>query len=92
MTTDWVFQPVAVETLGGFGPSTLTFLRKLGSMLSEASGDAREKAASYIRLAIQIQIGNAACVRETHSTRRILMRCFLCFCIFILSTAVSLLL
>ena len=67
LMTDWVFQPVAVETLGGFGPSTLTFLRKLGSMLSEASGDAREGRFLRQRLAMQVQIGNAACVRETLS-------------------------
>ena len=37
------FQPIAVETSGMFGESTLVFLRNLGSYIASAKGDVRER-------------------------------------------------
>ena len=58
-------QPVAVETLGGFGETTTDFLRHLGSRISENTNDTRETAFLQQRLAVAVQRGNAACVRES---------------------------
>jgi hypothetical protein len=60
-----LFQPVAVETLGGLGPRTLDFLCELGGRISSTSGDRRATAFLRQRLAIAVQAGNAACVRES---------------------------
>ena len=58
-------EPVAVETLGGFGESTAVFLRHLGARISEQTHDTREIAFLHQRLSVTVQRGNAACVRET---------------------------
>ena len=58
-------QAVAIETLGGVGPSSWRFLGKLGKMLSEATGDAKEHTYLRQRLSIAVQIGNSACIAET---------------------------
>ena len=60
-----IFQPIAVETLGGFGPETLLFLREIGHRISETTNDKRATLFLRQRLSIAVQIGNAACVRES---------------------------
>ena len=65
LTPHTVFQPVAVETLGGFGQDTLDFLRELGSRISTVSDDKRATAFLRQRLAVAVQMGNAACIRES---------------------------
>ena len=60
-----VFQPVAVETLGGLGKESLDFLRELGRRISEKDGDKRASLYLRQRLAVAVQSGNAACVRES---------------------------
>ena len=36
-----VFVPIAIETLGAFGPMTLTFMKELGKRIMVESGDER---------------------------------------------------
>ena len=60
-----VFQPVAVETLGGLGQDTLDFIRELGGRIGSVSGDKRATSFLRQRLAVAVQMGNAACVRES---------------------------
>ena len=60
-----IMQPVAVETLGGFGETTADFIRLLGSRISEHTNDKRETAFLQQRLAMAVQRGNAASIRET---------------------------
>ena len=60
-----VFQPVAVETLGGLGHDTLDFLRELGSRIGSVNGDKRAPLFLRQRLAVAVQMGNAAYVRES---------------------------
>ena len=60
-----VFEPVAVETLGGLGRDTLFFLKELGSRITAVTGDKRATIFLRQRLSIAVQMGNAACVRES---------------------------
>lgn len=57
-----IFTPVAVETLGVFGPLTYSFLRELGRRIYQSSGE--ENAFPYLiqRLSVAIQRGNSAAV------------------------------
>ena len=59
------FRPVAVETLGGFGQETLDFIREVGHRIWTTSGDKRSTLFLRQRLAVAVQKGNAACVRES---------------------------
>ena len=56
------FTPVAIETVGPFGPETLSFLRELGCCLKQVTGEA--KSFSYLQqcLSVAVQLGNAAAV------------------------------
>ena len=62
---DVTFQPVAVETLGGMGTSTRKFIKELGKRLATTLQEPREAMYLKQRLAIAIQLGNAASVLET---------------------------
>ena len=65
LTQHSVFQPVAVETLGGLGQDTLDFLRELGRRISAVNDDQRATIFLRQRLAVAVQLGNAACIRES---------------------------
>ena len=42
----YIFQPLAVETIGSMGPDSLSFLRELGHRLNSATGE--PQAFSYL--------------------------------------------
>ena len=65
LSENYIFQPVALETLGGIGKATWPFIQRIGSLLTGRSGDAREVAYLRQRLGVAVQRGNAACVLET---------------------------
>ena len=56
------FHPVAVETLGTFGPETFTLLKELGHRVRRATGEMRSFPFLIQRMAVAIQRGNCACV------------------------------
>ena len=56
------FVPVAIETLGAFGPKTLAFVRELGRRIRQETGDKMETSYLMQRLSVAIQRGNAAAV------------------------------
>ena len=60
-----IFQPIAIETLGGLGTDTLRFITSLGKRVTQATGDDRATIFLRQRLGIAVQRGTAACVRET---------------------------
>jgi len=62
------FQPVAYETSGACGPTTRQFVRQLGARLTAVTGDAREPAWLWQRLALAVVRGNAASVLLTMGT------------------------
>jgi len=57
---DYTLAPVAVETLGAWGPSALEICKEIGSRIARTSGDTRSTEFLRQRLAIAIQKGNAA--------------------------------
>ena len=57
--TIYMFQPIAVESLGPINASGCAFLSKLGRELSTQSGDDRETSFLFQRLSVLIQRFNA---------------------------------
>ena len=57
--------PVAIETLGAWGPSAWEFVADLGRRLAQVTGDPRSGVFLRQRLAIAVQRGNATSVRGT---------------------------
>ena len=60
--SSYQFIPIAVETLGPFGPQTQDFFRNLGQRLRAATGDHRSFEFLIQRISIAIQRGNALSV------------------------------
>jgi hypothetical protein len=62
---DYIFAPIAIETLGAWGPSALDACADIGGRIASRSGDLRAGAFLRQRLDIAIQKGNAAAVVGT---------------------------
>ena len=65
LSRDFFFTPVASETMGSWGESSLGFLKDLGSRVAAVSGDKRETSWLFQRLSIAIQRGNAISISAT---------------------------
>ena len=63
---DIIFMPVAIETLGVWGPSAAELCGELGARIAAISGEPRSRQFLIQRLALAIQRGNAAAVTGTH--------------------------
>ena len=61
----FIVQPVAMETLGGFGPDSMKFIAELGRRMTLITGEPRETVFLRQRLGIVTQMGNAVCVLES---------------------------
>lgn len=59
------FAPVAIETLGAWGPSATQLCRDLGARMAAISGDRRAHFFLVQRLGLAVQRGNAASVAGT---------------------------
>ena len=55
LPTSYIFQPVAIETLGPLNPLALDFINEFGSRISSITGDKRESTFLFQRLSISIQ-------------------------------------
>ena len=53
------FQPIAVETSGSLGQSTLPFLKELGRRIARETGDTREVEYIFQRVSLAVVRGNA---------------------------------
>ena len=64
------FEPLAVETTGVFGPTSLKFVSELGSRVRQRTGERRETQWLFQRISLAVARGNAAAVlasgRVTH--------------------------
>ena len=65
LTHEYQFTPVAVETLGAWGQSSLKFLEDLGSRIAASTGDKRSKSYLFQSLGIAIQRGNVISISAT---------------------------
>jgi hypothetical protein len=64
MPANIIFEPVAVETLGGIGDSSWRFLKKLAGRVEEETRDRKSFAYLRQRISMALQRGNASCVAE----------------------------
>ena len=62
LAPSYVSQPVAIETSGAVGPSTLTFLKTLGRQVFLATGGPQAAHLLFQTLSVAVQRGNAAAV------------------------------
>ena len=62
LTDRYLFQPIAVETMGVFGDTTRTFLKELGRRMAAETGDRREGAWLRQRISIAVARGNTQCI------------------------------
>ena len=63
---DFLFAPIAVETLGVWGPSALSLCSAIGGRITNLTGDLRALSFLKQRLGLAVQRGNAAAVVGTH--------------------------
>jgi len=61
----YVFEPIAVETLGVFNSSARLLLNELGKRISANSGEAREASSLFQRASVLVQRFNAVLLRDT---------------------------
>lgn len=59
------FTPLAFETIGSIGPETEVFLKKLGKLMKNHTGEPRSLDFLLQRISIAIQRGNAINIRNT---------------------------
>ena len=62
---DYIFQPVAIETLGPLNASALNFLSEVVAGLTSLSGDSRETSFLFQRLSKLIQRFNSALIMDS---------------------------
>jgi len=65
LSPSYLFQPVALETLGSAAASTLEFLSDVGRRLRATTGDTRETSFLFQRLSIVIQRFNSVLIHES---------------------------
>ena len=57
-----LFMPIAVETLGSFGPQAAQFFKELGKRQAEQFDDNTAGSKLRQRFSVELQRGNAKCV------------------------------
>ena len=69
LTDRYLFEPVAVETSGVIGPSTMKFVSGLGKRLSIQTGNKQETAWLFQRISMAVVRGNSASITATGCLR-----------------------
>ena len=62
---EYLFQPVAIETLGPLNALAVNFLSEVGRRLTSLSGDPRETSFLFQRLSMLIQRFNSALITDS---------------------------
>ena len=65
LNENYIFTPIALETLGPWGPEADKFIRELGQRLYAVTDDPRSTSFLRQKLSIAVQRGNAACIMGT---------------------------
>ena len=65
LSPEYLFQPVAIETLGPLSASARNFLSEVGRRLTSLSGDSRETSFLFQRLSMLIQRFNSALIMDS---------------------------
>ena len=65
LTSDYHFQPIAVESLGPANESAIHFLKVLGKKITQQTGDERETAFLFQRLSVLVQRFNCVLLHDS---------------------------
>jgi hypothetical protein len=65
LPASYIFQPVAMETLGPISCTAVDFLRELGRKISTQSNDERESLFLFQRLSVLLQRYNAVLLHDS---------------------------
>ena len=70
MANSYRFEPIAIDTLGAYGPTTKNIIREIGKLTTDKTGEMRETQWLQQRLSIAVQRGNALSIlsRTLHLT------------------------
>lgn len=63
LSLNYIIQPVAVETLGSWGPDSLSFVRQIGQRIADNIGDKRSTSYLLQAISMAIQRGNVTSIR-----------------------------
>lgn len=61
----YFFKPIAVETCGSIGPSSMAFLKRVGKCLKMVTGEPRSFAYLLQRISVAVQVGNTVSITAT---------------------------
>jgi hypothetical protein len=70
LTDNFVFYPVATETMGVWGDVAIKFIRKIGEKITFLTGEKRATSFLIQHISLAMQRGNAACVLGTLPKQR----------------------
>ena len=62
---EYMFVPVAIETMGAWGQMGLKFFKEVGSKIQDVTREKKSSFYLFQRISIAIQRGNAACIPGT---------------------------
>ena len=65
LTNDYVFVPISVETFGVWGEMGMKFIKELGKMMIQQSGEKRSTSFLFQSISVAIQRGNALSIMGT---------------------------
>ena len=67
LTTDYAFQPIALETFGSWAPGSLKFIKSIGEQIKLATDEPKSTYIYYLlqRISIILQRSNAASIIES---------------------------
>ena len=68
--------PVAMETMGSWGPSGLAFVKEIGQRIADATGEKRSTSFLFQSIGLAAQRGNIASVRGSVPNARSLEELF----------------
>ena len=66
LSGNYIFTPIALETLGPWGPEAAAFVSEVGRRLSSATGDPRSTSFLRQKMSIAVQRGNAMCITGSY--------------------------
>ena len=63
LSSNYIVQPVANETLGPWGPSSIKFVKEIGSRIEAITGDKRSTCFLFQAISMAVQRGNITSIR-----------------------------
>ena len=63
LASTYIVQPVAMETLGSWGPSGIKFVQDIGDRIAQHNGDKRSASFLFQAISMAVQRGNIASIR-----------------------------